>query len=182
MVISEENFVPGDTTHFTSGKVWVRPGWGRVHTAKTTRSDARASTPVCRIKPSRWSRETAGLSGWPSSEPCKAGAGGRLLQCDPSVCETCSEDEPLSRRCPRRSRRRFCASEGWEARVALLHHRRVGRVGLPGREPFSRAFRWPEPYGHFRRARYSSEAVRCAFRCPLGSTFFLRARREADHR
>src|SRR5580704_9424117 len=167
MVISEENFVPGDTTHFTSGKVWVRPGWGRVHTAKTTRSDARASTPVCRIKPSRSSRETAGLSGWPSSEPCKAGAGGRLLQCDPSACETCSADVPLSLNCPRRYRQRSYASEGWGVPAVLHRHRTVDRVGLPKRVPSSPASQWPELYGHFQRGKYSNEAVQYAFRYPL---------------
>src|SRR5579872_2712021 len=130
----------------------------------------------------RVGRRPAGLSGRPSSEPCTAGDGGRLLQCGPSACETCSEDEPLFRCCPTQFRRRSCASEGWAVPAAPLHRRRVGRVGLPGREPFSRVFQWPERYGHFPRGRYSSGAVRCAFRCPLGKTSFLRVEREDDHR
>jgi hypothetical protein len=159
------------------GMDWLWPGWYYFGREKTKESNAtRAREPVwprTPVRPVPEGRKSAGLSGWPSSEPCKAGAGGRLLQCDPSACETCSEDEPLSRCCPKRFRRRFCASEDWAAREVLLRHRRVDREGLPGRGPFSRAFRWPERCGHFRRGRYSSEAVRCAFRCPLGRTFFF---------
>jgi len=162
--------------------VTLRPGWGRVHIAKTMRDDPRASVPVCRQEPSRWTRETAGLSGWPSSEPCKAGADGRLLQCDPSACETCSADAPLSLNSPTQYRQRSFASEGWGVPVVLHRHRRVDRVGLPKRVPSSPASQWPELYGHFQRGKYSNEAVRYAFRYPLGRTSFLRAVREDGHR
>ena len=160
--------------------------YGRVATArveshvdhKTTYGDTRAYTPVCRKLPSRTSRETAGLSGWPSSEPDTAEADGRVLRYDPSVCGTCSEDAPLSRNFPKRCPQRSCASEGWGVREVLRRHRKVDKEGLPKRAPISRAFRWPEQYGHFRRGRYSNEAVQCAFRCPLEKAFFLRAARE----
>src|SRR6267154_2675246 len=157
---------------------WHRPGRHHLANIEGTRGGTRAERSVCWKTPSRISRETAGLSGWPSSEPCTAEADGQVLRCDPSAGGTCSADAPLSRRCPKRYRRRFSASEGWGVREVLLRHRKVDKEGLPKREPFSRAFRWPEPYGRFRRGRYSNEAVRCAFRCPLGRTSSLRAVRE----
>src|ERR1700674_436910 len=102
------------------GAGWLGPGWVCLGDIWTARGDARACEPVCRRKPSRNSRETAGLSGWPSSEPCRAGADGPVLECDPSACGTCSEDELLSRSCPKRYRQRSCASEDWGVREVLL--------------------------------------------------------------
>src|SRR5712692_2966197 len=99
----------------SANTVWLRPGWN--HLANIT-GDARAYEPVCRRMPSRLSRETAGLSGWPSSEPCRAGADGRVLQSDPSVCGTCSKGAPLCPNYPKQYRQRSCASEDWGARVA----------------------------------------------------------------
>src|ERR1700737_1193995 len=152
-------------------RIWIedglRPGWGRLGNIKATGGDARAWEPVWRRKTSRPSRETAGLSGWPSSEPCRAGADGQVLQCDPSACGTCSEAEPLSRNCPKRYRRRFCACEDWGVRVVPLRHRKVDKEGLPKRGPSFPAFQWQEPYGRFLRVKCSSVGVRCAFRCPL---------------
>src|SRR6202158_820478 len=145
--------------------LWLRRGWDRVANIKATRGNARASEPVWRRKTSRPSRETARLSGWPSSEPCRAGADGQVLRCDPSACGTCSEDEPLSRNCPKRYRQRSCASGDWGVQGVLLRHRRVGRVGLREREPSSPAFQWLEQYGRFPRVKCSTVGVRCAFRC-----------------
>src|SRR5579872_3919497 len=139
--------------------IWPRPGWGRLDNFRTFGREARAYKPVCRKIPSRLCRDTAGLSGWPFSEPCKAGADGRLLRCDPSTCETCSVNEPLFLNCPIQYRQRSYASEGWGVPAVLLRHRTVDRVGLPKRAPFSPTFRWPERYGHFPRGKCSNEAV-----------------------
>ncbi len=63
---------------------WLRPGWYYFGREKSNQSNAvRALKPVCRRTPIRRDRKPAGLSGWPFSEPCKAGVVGRLLQCDP---------------------------------------------------------------------------------------------------
>ncbi len=173
-------------TGYNVGRDWRGPAENHFRAKDAILVNRGGWEPVCGRSPES-SRETANLhfgmfrvnvSGWPSSEPCKAGADGRLLQCDPSACETCSADAPLSRNCPKRYRRRSCASEGWGVREVLLRHRRVDRVELPKRAPFSRAFRWPEPYGHSQHAIYSSEEVPFVFRYPLESIFFLRAARE----
>jgi hypothetical protein len=66
---------------------WLRPGWyyfGRETTPES--NTTQALKPVWQralFRPIGRDRKLAGLSEWPSSEPCKAGAGGRLLQCDP---------------------------------------------------------------------------------------------------
>src|SRR6266566_5154704 len=162
-----------------SNAVWLRPGWDYF---SNFNGDARACEPVCRRRPARSSRETAGLSGWPSSEPCTARADGRVLLSGPSACGTCSADAPLSPYCPKQYRQRSCASEDWGVREVPLRHRRVGRVGLPKRGPFFPASQWLELYGRFPRVRCSNAGVRCAFRYPLGKTFFPRAKREDGRR
>src|SRR5579872_4098349 len=163
-------------------EVRLGPGWSRLDNNRETFVNSRAWEPVCRRAPNRAGREGRRPSGWPSSEPCTAGADGQVLQFDPSVCGTCSKGEPLSRYCPKQYRQRSCAWEGWGEREVLLRHRRVGRVGLRERGPFFPVFQWLEQYGHFPREKCSSVEARFAFLCPLGKTSFLRAAREDGRR
>src|ERR1035437_3670181 len=167
--------------HRVENEIWGRPGWGEFRDINTTCGETWAFERVCQRRTSRPGRDTAGLSGWPFSEPCKAGADGHLLEYDPSACGTCSEDEPLSRTCPKQYRRHSCASEDWGVRVVLLRHRTVDKGGLPKRGPFFRVFQWQEPYGRFPRVKCSSVAVQYASRYPLERTSFLRAEREDGH-
>src|ERR1700731_172415 len=156
-------------------EVWPRPGWGR-------RDNSRACKPVCQRKPYHVNPEGGRLSGWPSFEPCTAGADGQVLRCDPSACGTCSEAEPLFRYCPKQYRQRFCAWEGWGEREVLLRHRKVGRVALRARVSFLPVFQWLERYGLFPRNKCSSVEPRFTFLCRLGKTSFLRAAREDGRR
>jgi hypothetical protein len=161
---------------------WLGPGSGRLGQNKAARENPRACRLVCRTERSHVSRETAGLSDWPSFEPYKAGADGQVLQFDPSVCGTCSEGEPLFRYYPKRYRQRSCASVGWGVREVPLRHRRVGRVGLRERGPSFPVFQWLEQYVRFPREKYNSAEVRCVSQYPLGKTSFLRARHEDGRR
>src|ERR1035437_9813540 len=55
-----------------------RPRWSEFRDINTTCGDTWAFESVCQRRTSRPGRDTAGLSGWPFSEPCKAGADGHL--------------------------------------------------------------------------------------------------------
>jgi hypothetical protein len=167
--------------HRLKNEIWVRPGWSEFRDINTTCSAIRTFEPFGQRRSSRPRRDTAELSGWPFSEPCTAGADGHFLQYEPSACGTCSEDEPLSRTCPKRYRRRSCASEDWGVRVVLLRHRTVDKGGLPKRGPFFPVFQWLERYGRFPRVKCSSVVSRYVSRCPLEKTCVLRAAREDDH-
>ncbi len=87
--------------------------------------------------------------------------------------EAAQKTRIFSRAAPGDIVRGSSASEDWAARAVLRRRRTAGRAELPSLAPASRASRSPVRCGRFRRAKCSSEEVRCAFRCRPGKVFLF---------
>src|SRR5690242_19479338 len=121
-----------------------------------------------------------GVNDWPFSAPYTEANGGRLRRCGPAACGTWSENALLCAYCPRRFPLPSCVLADWGVQALLRRRKTTGKEALPGHAPSFRAFLWREPYGHFLRAKYSTEGARYVFRCHPGRASFLRAERAND--